>query len=335
MTGGLLQVEGVTKSYGDHVALRGVDLDVGPGEICGLLGPNGAGKTSLVSIIAGLRRADDGRVTVDGLDVATDASTRRLVGLAAQETAIYPTLKVRANLELLAGINGLGKKKTAERIEEVADVLELGEFLDRKARFMSGGEKRRLHTAMAMLHRPRLLLLDEPTTGVDIATRSRLLASIRELAAREGCAVVYSTHYLPEIEELDASVAIIDRGRLLARGVLTDLIAEHGSGRVELTFDGPVPVDAVAAAAGDAPVRVDGATAIVESDQPGPAAAHLLAALGEGAANLASVELRHPSLETVFLTITGRTYRSDDTDQSDGSTAEAGPTPHAEAEVPS
>ena len=309
----LLRVAAVTKRYGDHVALDGVDLQIAPGEICGLLGPNGAGKTTLVSIVAGLREADSGTVTVDGLDVAVDRRTRGLVGLAAQETAIYPTLKVEANLELMGGLAGLSKREVARRIEEIASVLELDELLDRKARFLSGGEKRRLHTAMAMLHRPRLLMLDEPTTGVDIATRSRLLASIRELALQEGCAVLYSTHYLPEIEELGATVAILDGGRILARGPLDELIERHGTGMVELVFDGPPPERGVLEQLlGPRELTVVDSVVRTPSERPGADAAVLLAALGELAGSLASVELIRPSLEAVFLGVTGRAYAPGD-----------------------
>ena len=160
-----LEVESVVKRYGDRVALDDVSLSVEPGEVCGLLGPNGAGKTTLVSIIAGLREADSGRVSVAGVDMATGGRVARAqVGLAAQETGIYPTVTVRENLVLFADLAGYRNPQRDQRVEDVAEILELTEFLPRLARHLSGGEKRRLHTAMALLHRPRVLLLDEPTT---------------------------------------------------------------------------------------------------------------------------------------------------------------------------
>ena len=309
----MLAVEGVSKRYGDRRALDGVTLEVGPGEVCGLLGPNGAGKTTLVSIIAGLRRPDAGAVRVTGIDVTRGGrAARSAIGLAAQETGVYPTVSVRANLELFAGLAGLAGREADERLDEVADLLELTALMDRPARHLSGGERRRLHTAMAMVHRPPLLMLDEPTTGVDIATRSRLLAAISRLAREEGCAVLYSTHYLPEVEELDATVAILDGGRIRARGTLAELIAAHSLGVVELTFDGPAPA---VLAGGGAAVQVDGSVVRVETDDhPGPLAARLVGGLGPDAARLVSVDLTPPSLETVFLAVTGRAYAADGDD---------------------
>ena len=311
----VLEVHDVHKRYGDRAALDGVSLELGAGEVCGLLGPNGAGKTTLVSIIAGLRSADGGSVRVGGLDVTTNSrESRAAVGLAAQETGIYPTVSVRDNLELFTRLAGHSGAGVGHRIDEVADVVELTHLLDRKARQLSGGEKRRLHTAMALVHRPKVLLLDEPTTGVDIATRARLLQAIRRLAAEEGCAVLYSTHYLPEVEELGATVVILDRGQILARGRLEELVAQHGRGMIELSFDGPAP---------SVPGAVsDGSTLRVPTDRPGPDVAVLLASLGTRAEHLVSVDLSRPSLESVFTAITGRAYRSDDEDDVAGDVGE-------------
>jgi len=306
----VLHVERVAKSYDDRLVLDHIELEIAPGEVCGLLGPNGAGKTTLVSIIAGLRSADEGRVLVDGVDIAEGGRAARMaVGLAAQETGIYPTVTVRENLELFTRLAGYSGPAVAARMDEVAEIVELTHLLDREARNLSGGEKRRLHTAMALVHRPKVLMLDEPTTGVDIGTRSRLLSAISTLAAEEGCAVLYSTHYLPEVEELGASVAILDHGQILARGPLDELVEQHGSGLVELTFDGPAPVLEGA--------MIEGHVARFTTDHPGPDAAAIVGSLGDQAERLVSVDLSRPSLETVFLAITGRAYSAEDesTDQ--------------------
>ena len=300
----MLRVEGLRKSYGRQVALDGVDLDIEPGEIVGLLGPNGAGKTTLVSIVAGLRNADAGTVHVGGIPVAERPfEARRLLGLAPQELGVYPVLSARDNLRFFGELAELAPPLLARRIDEVAEALDLTELLDRPVRTFSGGEKRRIHTALAMLHRPPLLLLDEPTTGVDVATRAHLLDAVRALAAEDGTAICYSTHYLPEVEALGASVAILDRGRVVARGALAELVRAHGRCLVELSFDGEPPeLDGA---------ERDGSFLRLPADDPAADAARALGALGPASSRLRSIELVRPSLESVFLAVTGRRYESE------------------------
>ena len=299
----VLDVRGVHKAYGETVALDGVDLSVEAGPILGLLGPNGAGKTTLVSIVAGLRRPDAGTVHVGGIDVVQRPQrAQELIGLAPQDTGVYLPLSVRDNLRFFAGLAGMRGPELRDRIEEVGGALGLDDLFDRRAAELSGGERRRLHTAVALVHRPRLVLLDEPTTGADVRTRTEILRMVRRLAD-DGSAVVYSTHYLPEIEELDADVAVIDHAQIVARGTLTELIQRHGASALELTFAAHVPEA----------VRVDGAvldgtTVRVPTTDPGRTAAELLGRLGSDAAGLRAIELVRPSLESVFLTVTGRRY---------------------------
>lgn len=304
----MLGVAGLSKSYGEVAALDGVDIDIAAGEICGLLGPNGAGKTTLVSIVAGLRDADSGAVTVNGTDaLRCSAQARRFIGLAPQELAIYPTVRVLDNLVFFGELAGLRGSVLAARVAEVAEILELTALLDRPGRTLSGGEKRRLHTAMAILHRPPLLLLDEPTTGVDVRTRARLLEAVRRLACEEGTAICYSTHYLPEIEALGASVAIIEQGRIIARGSVAQLVRRHGGAAVELTFAGPPPALSL-----DHRVEAVENTLRVYTNEPAADLACVLARLGAEAERLRGVEIVSPSLESVFLALTGRRYAVDD-----------------------
>jgi ABC-2 type transport system ATP-binding protein len=301
----VLDVQDVHKSYGNVVALRGVDLYVNAGEIVGLLGPNGAGKSTLVSIVAGLRRPDRGVVQVGGADPAR-AATRRNIGLAPQDLGIYPSISVRDNLAVFAHMAGLRRAALHARVNEVAELLGLTALLDRPAQFLSGGEKRRVHTAMALVHRPRLLLLDEPTTGVDVSTRADLLAAVRGLAA-DGAAICYSTHYLPEVESLGASVAIIDHGRIIAGGMVADLVAQHATAAIELRFDGPAP----SPPAGWSGV-VDGPLLRLTTAAPAQDAAAVLSALDGAAHRVTSIELVRPSLESVFLALTGRRYAAEE-----------------------
>jgi len=305
----MLEVRGLRKSYHHTVALAGLDLDVAAGEIVGLLGPNGAGKTTLVSIVAGLRHPDAGSVRIGGVDaLAHPREVRHLLGVAPQDTGVYPTLSCRDNLRYFAELAGLRRRALHVAIDSVAAALGLTELLDRRAQSLSGGERRRLHTAIALVHRPRLVLLDEPTTGADVRTRTQLLELVADVAAC-GSAVLYSTHYLTEIEQLDASVVFIDHGRLIARGSVSELIAAHASSIVELTFSGPAPDLATDGLAGS--VETDGAVLRVRTHDPGPLAALLLNELGEATGELRSLRISQPSLETVFLELTGRGFHPD------------------------
>jgi len=305
----MLEVRGLRKSYHHTVALAELDLDVAAGEIVGLLGPNGAGKTTLVSIVAGLRHPDAGSVRIGGVDaLAHPRAARRVLGVAPQETGVYPTLSCRDNLRFFAELAGLRRRALQAAIDAVADALGLTELLDRPAQSLSGGERRRLHTAIALVHRPRLVLLDEPTTGADVRTRTQLLDLVADLAAG-GSAVLYSTHYLTEIEQLDASVVLIDHGRDIARGSVGELVAAHATSIVELTFNGAAPglvVDSL-----HATVETDGTVLRARTHDPGPLAALLLNELGPATGDLRSLRIVQPSLETVFLALTGHGYHPD------------------------
>jgi ABC-2 type transport system ATP-binding protein len=301
----MLHIKGLRKSYGQLVALNGVDLDVAAGEITSLLGPNGAGKTTIVSIVAGLRRADAGVVEVAGLDALARASeVRRHIGLAPQDLGVYPVVSVRQNLQLFGRLAGLGERELRARIEEVAQALDITELLNREGGSLSGGQKRRVHTAIALLHRPNLLLLDEATTGADVETRGHILDLVRRLAV-EGSAVLYSTHYLQEVEDLGANVALLDEGRVIARGGVRELIAAHASAVVELTFSGDVPVLHT-----DDEMSVDGKRARITTSNPAAVLSTVMPQLPDGA--LSSVEILRPNLEAVYLSLTGRRYEDAD-----------------------
>jgi ABC-2 type transport system ATP-binding protein len=298
----VLHVQGLYKSYGEIRALDGIDLEVAGGEIVALLGPNGAGKTTLVSIVAGLRKPDSGSVYVNGVSVTANArAAHRLLGLAPQETGVYPTVSVRNNLHFFGELVGLRRQALRRKVVDVAEAFELLDLLDRPVQSLSGGQARRLHTAVVVLHRPRLLLLDEPTTGVDVQTRNKLLQVVKSLA-EDGSAVCYSTHYLHEVEQLDAAnVAILAGGKIAASGSIAELVRAHGGASVELHFAGTPPdVDL-----SGMPVQIEKNVLRVHTDDP-PAtrAALLLSRLGRSASGLREVKLIQPSLESVFLAIT-------------------------------
>ncbi|MEU6749063.1 ABC transporter ATP-binding protein [Spirillospora sp. NPDC046719] len=302
----VITIVDVHKSYGEVSALCGVDLTVSAGEIISLLGPNGAGKTTLVSIIAGLRRADEGSVRICGVNVADrPEKAREFLGLAPQELGIVPVVTVRENLRFAGELHGLRRRALSTRVDEVAEQLLLVPLLDRMGRSLSGGEMRRLHTAMALLHRPPLLLLDEPTAAADVQTRRRILDLVRQAAA-DGAAVLYSTHYLNEIESLDSTVAILDRGHIIANDPPSKIIEAHGTTVIEAVFDGPAP-DPASLGALEAD-RVGSRLVITDPDRDFTAG-QVLSALDPGAVHrLRSIDVIRPSLETAFLSLTGRRY---------------------------
>ena len=302
-----LAMTGVYKSYRDVSALCGVDFEIQPGEIVALLGANAAGKTTLISIAAALCRPDAGGVWVDGVNMLTHPERgRRSLGVATQETGVYPRLSVRDNLRFFGELAGLRRRTLDERLENVAEAFGLSAVLDRETQVLSAGKVRRLHTAMTMLGRPSLLLLDEPTTGVDVATRARMLQLVRDVAT-DGCAVCYSTHYLVEAEQLGACVAVLHHGHIVARDTVRTLIASYGQSAIELRFDGPAPelLDVPGVQRSEATLR------LATGHDSAHSVASLFAALGDSITQLRDVRLIQPNLESVFLALTGQASSSD------------------------
>ncbi|MDP9841723.1 ABC transporter ATP-binding protein [Streptosporangium lutulentum] len=297
----MLEITGLEKRYGDKGVLRGVDLTVLPGQVLGLLGANGAGKTTLVSIAAGLRSADGGTVKVAGIDVARHPGQAQThMGIAPQELGIYPTLTVAANISLFAQLAGLKGQAAQARVEEVAHLLGLHDRLGTKAEVLSGGQKRRLHTGMAIVHRPDVLFLDEPTVGADVQSRTGILEVVRELAA-SGSAIVYTTHYLTELEQLGADIAVLHEGRIVAGGTIDELVQRYATSSVLLRFEGEAP------AAPSPAWQSEGQTLVstLAAANPGPAIAQVLAELGPDANRLNGIDLQRASLESAYVAITG------------------------------
>ena len=218
-------------------ALDSVSMSVDPGQVVALLGNNGAGKSTLMNISAGLLCADEGQVLVKGRDVASrGAVASGEVGLAPQDDAVYPVFTGRENLTFFGRLAGLRGRSLVSKVDEVAERLLLGEVIDVRASEMSGGQRRRLHTALALMHDPSVVLLDEPTIGVDIGARQQLLEFVVSLAD-QGAAVLYSTHQLAEVERLEANVVILEAGRVVASGPVSKLVSEFAPPLVELRFD--------------------------------------------------------------------------------------------------
>jgi ABC-2 type transport system ATP-binding protein len=299
--GPILEVRGVSKSYGDLVALNDVDVQIDPGEIFALVGSNGAGKTTLISIIAGLIAPDRGSVEIAGIDVERDPlQAHRQIGIAPQELGVYLTLTVRQNLRFFGKLTGLHPRILEARIEEIGEALGLSHLLGRTPQELSGGEKRRLHTAMAMLHRPPLLLLDEPTAGVDVETRSQFLELVKALAA-DGTSICYTTHYLQEVEVLGASVGILERGRIIARGAVDELVAAAGQATIEMRFTQTVPRELHQFGS----TEDDGCVLRMEATDSASAVTRSASLIATWADDISSIHVVEPSFESAYLAITG------------------------------
>jgi ABC-2 type transport system ATP-binding protein len=291
-----LVAEGLAKRYGRSVALDDFTLSVSPGEIVGLVGHNGAGKTTFVEMVSGLGRPDAGRISVAGIDaLAHPRQARARLGVCPQETALYPRLTVAEHLRLFGALAGLRRAALRRAVASIAGQLRLTEVLDRPAGLLSGGQRKRTQAATALIAERPVLLLDEPTAGADPQTRHALLTVVSERAAA-GAAVVYTTHYLPELAELGATLAVARAGRIIARGGQASLLAGL-AGEVRVGFAGPVPtglrrLGQVDGTAGDE-LRV------ASTDPPGTLA-RLLAA---GAAPV-SIDIRRPGLDDLYASLT-------------------------------
>jgi ABC-2 type transport system ATP-binding protein len=290
----LLEARGLVKRFGRTSALDAFDLAVSAGEVVGLVGHNGAGKTTFARAVAGLIGVDRGSLLVCG---AAPGRAQPLIGLAPQELALYPTATARENLLVFAGLYGLRRRAARRRIDALADALVLGDVLDRRVRDLSGGQQRRLHAATAMIHRPKVLLLDEPTVGADPITRDALLEVVRAAAA-DGACVVYTTHYLPELDVLGATLAVADRGRVVARGDRTTLLAGV-SGHAVIDFDTPASDLSIPTMAGGT-IHLDGGRVTIRAPDPGGTLAPWLAAHPDASRHLRSIEIHPPTLDDLY-----------------------------------
>ncbi len=316
----MLEISGLVKSYGAHRVLEGVDLAVRPGQILGLVGSNGAGKTTVISIAAGLRTADAGSVFVGpGREAAIDVLAHpqraaRILGLAPQDLGVYPMLTAEQNLMTFGQLAGLDVRTARTRAREVAETLDLVEELPKAASTLSGGQARRLHTGMALMHRPPVLVLDEPTVGADVSARRAILAAVRALA-EEGAAIVYTTHYLSELADLGADIAILDRGRIILLDTVAGLLARHARPSVGVVTAGARPdLPGWKHAAPDSntgEVRWEPEPTLLVTRTPTELVAGALARLG-GDTRLVGIEISPPSLESAFLDVTGRALDVDE-----------------------
>ena len=282
----MLTIRGLRKRFGDLTAVDGLDLEIAPGEVFGLLGPNGAGKTTTLSMVAGLLRPDEGEVVVESAGHAHTRAARKNLGLAPQRIALYDVMTARENLVFFGEINGMPRAPAGARADELLSAVGLEDRGADRVGGFSGGMKRRLNFAAAVMHAPKIVLLDEPTAGVDPHSRNAIFDLVLGLKS-EGTTVVYTTHYMEEAQRLCDRVGVMDQGRMLACGSVDELVRAHGG-------------DSVVSAQ-----HADGRSDRIETPEP----AKVLAELLKGSHPPESVQVDRPGLESVFLNLTGRSLR--------------------------
>lgn len=308
----ILRCVELRKHFGDMLAVDGVSFHIAPGESYGLLGPNGAGKTTTISMICGLLASDGGTVEVVGREMTTrSVAAKAEIGYVPQEIAVYPDMTARENLRFFARLYNLRGPAAKARIEAVLEIIDLTERADDLVEHYSGGMQRRLNVGLALLHEPRLLVLDEPTVGVDPQSRNAILTSIEQLS-QTGIGVLYTTHYMEEAERICDRIGIIDHGELIAEGTRRELMATVGSNdRVLLSVNGDLPRAAAAVRELSGVLQVHSGDTGLELivQEAGKLLPALLERVVSTGASLSAVEVSESNLETVFLHLTGRALR--------------------------
>ncbi len=332
----ILEVDNLAKKYGDFEAVKGIQFSVEDGEVFGLLGPNGAGKTQTISMLTGVIPPTSGTARIGGFDIRTQMDqVKKINGLVPQDLALYPTLSARANLDFFGRVYGLHGKELKARVEDVLRVVALTERADQAVDKFSGGMKRRVNIAAGLVHQPRLFFLDEPTVGVDPQSRNHIFESVQRLNRERGMSIVYTSHYMEEVELLCSRVAIIDGGQIIALDTIKNLIDMLGGGVIKLGLQQVnesllAQMNALPAIkeATLMPTPVAAPTAEEKKDETVPdepppsgpvvkiVAAHsqeaivnVIAFIHQHNLTLTSLEILEPNLESVFLHLTGKKLR--------------------------
>ena len=308
----MLKVENLYKNFGNIAAVDGISFEVKRGEVFGLLGPNGAGKSTTISIISTLLPPTEGEIFFEGESIFKNSKNlRQKLGIVPQDIALYPTLTGYENLRFWGNLYGLKGAELKERINEVADIIGLNERLKDKVKKYSGGMKRRLNIGAALLHKPDLLIMDEPTVGIDPQSRSHILDTVLKLSA-QGMTIIYTTHYMEEAEELCSRICIMDEGKIIASGTkqeLVELVKERT--RINIKLDkitGNMPqIFKEIPGVSDAAVLDDTVTLFGENGDI--LLAEIISRISEEKSKIRSLGIQKPDLEAVFLHLTGKALR--------------------------
>src|SRR5258706_2927085 len=310
----ILEVKDLVKQYGDFTAVKGISFDIKEGEIFSLLGPNGAGKTTTISMLSTLYTPTSGDATIGGHSISKDPmAVKQVIGVVPQDLALYEDLTARENLIFWGQMYGLSGKALNSRIDEVLEQIGLTDKATNRVKTYSGGMKRRVNIGLGLLHKPRLLFMDEPTVGIDPQSRRSILDTVKDLN-KQGMTVLYTTHYMEEAEELSNRVGIIDHGEMIAIGTQKELTQQVGQSETLVlhTDEGQEPehlAKAIRDLEGVQRADVTDHTVTVITPGAEEILAPVVAKAGEIGLKIRSIEIREPNLEAVFLHLTGRALR--------------------------
>jgi ABC-2 type transport system ATP-binding protein len=308
----MLKVENLYKSFGKINAVDGVSFEVKKGDVFGLLGPNGAGKSTTISMISTLLSPSSGEILYDGKSIFDNQkSVRQKLGVVPQEIALYPTLSGYENLRFWGSIYGLKGDLLKKRIDEVSDIIELnGRLKDRVDKY-SGGMKRRLNIGAALLHMPELLIMDEPTVGIDPQSRNHILDTVLKLN-KQGITIIYTSHYMEEVEYLCNKVCIMDEGKIIASGSqdeLVEMIREKTQINVRLNRVDEVIAEKLKEIKGVSDARISDDTVVLHGENADTLLAEIALKVSENGMRIQSIDVKKPNLEAVFLHLTGKALR--------------------------
>jgi ABC-2 type transport system ATP-binding protein len=310
----ILEVKNLVKKYGENTAVHGISFEIQEGEIFSLLGPNGAGKTTTISILSTLFSPTSGEATIGGHSITREPmAVRNLIGVIPQELALYDDLTARENLNFWGQMYGLSGKTLKTRVDEVLEQIGLADKAKSRIKTYSGGMKRRVNIGVGLLHKPRVLFMDEPTVGIDPQSRRAILDSVKDLN-RQGMTVLYTTHYMEEAEELSDRVGIIDHGELIALGTQAELNRQVGENdtlllHIDDSHNGVLLAQAVRSVRGVMKADVTDHTVAVITPQAEEIMAPVIIKANELGTKIRSVDIQEPNLEAVFLHLTGRALR--------------------------
>jgi ABC-2 type transport system ATP-binding protein len=308
----VLELKNLTKKFADFIAVDNISLNIAEGEIFGFLGSNGAGKSTTINMIAGLLRISDGEINILGKNIAKHSRFAKMnIGIVPQDIAIYEELTAKENVSFFAGLYGLRGDTLKEKVDDALRFVGLSEKQDEYPKNFSGGMKRRLNIACAIAHRPKLIIMDEPTVGIDPQSRNYILESIRKLN-NMGCTIIYTSHYMEEVEEICSRIAIIDHGKIIAEGTKEQLIAIITNTKdiwIEVKSTENLRLDQIKQITGVRSVQVDENVLKVNSEIDVNNLNKIIQHFMNHEIEISSLEEKEPNLETVFLTLTGRNLR--------------------------